>query len=60
MRPAAKLAVLFAVLSGATLVLGVLGLFDGAPGVWSTAWQTVVVVHAALAVGIGYYVAKSS
>lgn len=60
MRPAASLAALFAVLSATTLVLGALGAFENAPGVWTEGWQTLVVVHGALALLLGYYVTRSS
>lgn len=60
MRPATTLAALFATLSVATLVLGVLGAFQNAPGVWPEGWPTLVVVHAALAALLGYYVAKTN
>lgn len=59
MRPAAKLAALFAVLSVTTLVLGLLGVFADAPGVWPEGWPTLVLVHAVLATLLGYYVAKT-
>lgn len=60
MRPAATLAALFAVLSVTTFLLGVLGLFEGAPGVWPEGWPVLVVVHALLAGLLGYYVTKTS
>lgn len=59
MRPAALAAVGFASLSVVTLLLGVFGVLDRAPGVWPEAWPTAVVLHAMLALSIGYYVAKT-
>ncbi|QIO24525.1 hypothetical protein [Haloarcula sp. JP-L23] len=60
MRTPTTLATLFAVLSVTTLLLGVLGLLEGAPGVWPEGWPVLVVVHALLAVILGYYVMKTS
>lgn len=59
MRPAKLLAGLFGLLSATTLVLGVAGVFDNAPGVWPEGWPTLVVLHAVLAVLLGYYVLKT-
>lgn len=60
MRPAATLAALFATLSVVTLVLGLLGVFENAPGVWPEGWRVLVLVHAMLAGLLGYYVSKTS
>lgn len=59
MRPAAMLTGLFAVLSVTTLVLGVLGVFSNAPGVWPEGWPVVVVIHALLATLFGLYTTKT-
>ncbi|WP_114577230.1 hypothetical protein [Saliphagus sp. LR7] len=59
MRPAATLTGLFAVLSVTTLVLGVLGAFENAPGVWPEGWPVVVIIHALLAGLFGLYTTKT-
>lgn len=60
MRSSTTLAILFAALSFTTLFLGILGLFEGAPGIWPEGWPVLVVVHALLAVILGYYIVKTS
>lgn len=60
MRPAATLAGTFATLSVVTLLLGLLGVFENAPGVWPEGWRVLVLVHALLAGSLGYYVVKTS
>lgn len=60
MRPAHTLTVLFTVVSVTTLILGLLGTFENAPGVWPNGWPTIVVVQALLAGAVGYYAAKTS
>lgn len=60
MRPAVTLTALFATLAVTTLVLGVLGAFENAPGVWPEGWTILVVVHAVLAVLLSYYVTKTN
>lgn len=59
MRPAETLTALFATLSVATLALGLLGVFENAPGVWPEGWRVLVVIHALLAGLLGYYVLKT-
>jgi hypothetical protein len=60
MRPAHVLAAIFTVLSVTTLLFGLAGIFENAPGVWPEGWPTLVVVHALLAGAIGYYAVKTS
>ena len=59
LRPATKLAGLFASIGLAITVIGVSGGFDSAPTLWREAWPLAAAVELALGILVGYYVFRS-
>ncbi|WP_440009446.1 hypothetical protein [Halomicrococcus sp. SG-WS-1] len=59
LRPATKLAGLFASVAIAVSLVGIAGGFDAAPALWREAWPLAAAVEFGLATLVGYYVYQS-